>query len=254
MSRAVPALPAERRARRSHAADGVFAQLAVAILRGQLQPGEALPPERLLAERFEVSRIIARQAVHRLAEHGLCKVRQGGATTVLDPRQSADVRVLELEHRLGPGSADDQRAFAERLMLGGHMMLFLAERRGRPADFARIRAVVEDYARAGGRDEDTYAFEERFFLAVAAATHNRLVELEASWWFRLVRETPRARHPLVGTPEMRIAAYREIARRLGDKGDAAGLYLSFLQTYLAGLKTLSLSRAPSAARSRRRRP
>ncbi len=72
-------------ARRSHVADDVFDQVAAAILRGDLAPGSSLPPERALAEQFGTSRIIARQAIHRLAEYGLVRVRQGGATIVLDP-------------------------------------------------------------------------------------------------------------------------------------------------------------------------
>ena len=53
---------------RTHVADGVFDQIATAILRGELAAGSTLPPERVLADRFQTSRIIARQALHRLAD------------------------------------------------------------------------------------------------------------------------------------------------------------------------------------------
>src|SRR5580658_11170036 len=88
--------------RRTHVADHVFDQLAAAILRGELLPGSAVPPERVLAERFGTSRIVARQAIHRLDELGLVRVRQGGATLVLDPKEASDLRVLELAYKLDP--------------------------------------------------------------------------------------------------------------------------------------------------------
>src|SRR5687767_1493866 len=114
--------------RRGHAADDIYESLAGAILRGQLLPGATLPPERVLAEQFGVSRIIVRQAVHRLAECGLLRVRQGGATTVLDPQQAADLRVLELDYRLGPGSPRDVYDFTERQIMQGFSIMYLAER------------------------------------------------------------------------------------------------------------------------------
>jgi GntR family transcriptional regulator, transcriptional repressor for pyruvate dehydrogenase complex len=66
--------------RSKHAADPVFDQLAAAIIDGSIPPGSALPSERELGERFAVSRLIVRQAVHKLADIGLVRVRQGGAT------------------------------------------------------------------------------------------------------------------------------------------------------------------------------
>src|SRR5262245_21055943 len=107
-------------ARPRHAAAHVFERWAAAILPGELSPGDTLPPERVLAERFEVSRIIVRQAVHRLADCQLVRVRQGGSTLVLDPREAADLRVAELDWRLGPGSPWDIYDFAERQIMQGY--------------------------------------------------------------------------------------------------------------------------------------
>ena len=71
--------------RRRPIAYEVFDQLAREILIGERAVGSALPPERELAQRFGVSRLVLRQAIHRLADMDLVRVRQGGATLVLEP-------------------------------------------------------------------------------------------------------------------------------------------------------------------------
>src|SRR4051812_12193664 len=85
---------------RARVADLVFNHLARAILRGQLAPGEPLPAERDLAERYDVSRVLVREAVHKLKELGLLRVKQGGQTTVLDPAETNDPRIMSLELEL----------------------------------------------------------------------------------------------------------------------------------------------------------
>src|SRR5438309_10264091 len=86
---------------RARASEQVFSQLASALIAGDFPIGGALPSEQALADRFGVSRIIVRQAIHKLAEMGMVRARQGGATVVLEPWQSADVRVIELLHARG---------------------------------------------------------------------------------------------------------------------------------------------------------
>ena len=154
-----PAPSSFRATPRVHAADDVFEQLAAAILRGELAPGASLPPERSLAEQFRTSRIIARQAIHRLAELGLVRVRQGGATTVLDPDEAGDLRVLELLYRLAPGEGArsiDPRQVLEKQLLQGVALVEVAARCGSQADLARIHEMTETFA-ASDVDEDGYA-------------------------------------------------------------------------------------------------
>jgi DNA-binding FadR family transcriptional regulator len=243
---------------RRHAADAVFVALARDILRGRVRPGDPLPAERILSERFEVSRTIVRQATHRLAEMGLVRVRQGGASLALDPA-SADLRVIELELQLVPEVAQLRRDFIERELLSAHALLVLAERRATAADIAELSEFVEEYADAGANLDELPAFEERFWGKVAEASGNRLLQREIAWWFRRLRATPLARRPVLAPPNTRISMMREIVARLRDRRDAAQAYLvgarAFLDSYDAGSQRESAKPLqPLPRRSTSRRP
>ncbi|HZS35374.1 MAG TPA: GntR family transcriptional regulator [Polyangia bacterium] len=233
---------------RSHAADEIFDQLAAALLKGDLPIGAALPPERVLAERFGVSRIIARQAVHKLAEMGLVRVRQGGTTVVLDPEQSSDLRVIELMYRLGPSTAGDVLDFTERQLLNGEVLLRVAARRASRAELEAIAAIVEAYCASGAAEAELTAFEERFWRAVARAGKNRLCIFEVNWWFKLLAEQPRAQHPIVAPPHIRVAVLRELARRLIAGEDAAGFYLKMITPMIDHVEHTARTKRPRRKR------
>jgi GntR family transcriptional repressor for pyruvate dehydrogenase complex len=236
---------------RGHAADEIFDQLAAALLKGELPVGSALPPERVLAEQFGVSRIIARQAVHRLAEMGLLRVRQGGTTVVLDPDQSSDLRVIELMYRLGPQVPGDVLDFTERQLLNGEVLLRVAARRASRAELQAIAAIVEAYCATGAPEAELTAFEERFWRAVARAGKNRLCIFEVNWWFRLLAEQPRAQHPVVAPPHVRVAVLRELARRLVAGEDAAGFYLKMITPMIDHVALADRPKRPSPKRRKR---
>lgn len=69
---------------RKNLADQLATRLRTAIVKGELQPGDALPSERELAERYDLNRSSVREAMKRLEAWGLVKIRQGGATRVAD--------------------------------------------------------------------------------------------------------------------------------------------------------------------------
>ena len=122
---------------RGHAADTIFEQLAAAILTGGLAPGAPLPPERILGEQFGVSRMVLRQAVHRLADVGLVRVRQGGATLVLDPGEAGDIRLIGLYYALDPGgerARTIRRDAIEKQSLQGLSLVDVCARRGSADD------------------------------------------------------------------------------------------------------------------------
>lgn len=225
-----------RAATRAHVADDVFDQLAAAILRGEMAAGTALPPERVLAERFGVSRIIARQAVHRLAELGLLRVRQGGATTVLDPNEATDVRVLALFYRFapsGPRAARDVADMIEKQYTQGLSIVEIASRRASADDLARIEATVRD---AEAEDApDVAAFEERFWRALAAAAHNRVLRMEVGWWYDVLKSRPVPASVASAPAAVRLAFYRELVRRLVRRDRPVEFYLAGVRPILDAL-------------------
>lgn len=70
------------------ASERVHAALRDEILGGALAPGAAVPSERALAKRFGVHRQSVREALKRLEQAGLVRISHGGATRVLDWRDS----------------------------------------------------------------------------------------------------------------------------------------------------------------------
>src|SRR5689334_16763008 len=99
----------------SLASEAVHLDLRAAILSGSLKPGDAIPSERELAERLSVNRHAVREAVKRLQQARLVQVSQGGATRVLDWRETGGLDLL-LDIALareGTVDADTLRAIGE---------------------------------------------------------------------------------------------------------------------------------------------
>lgn len=218
-----------RRVRRAHAADEVFDELAERILRGELVAGEPLPPERALGESFGVSRSVVRQAIHRLADIGLVRVRQGGATLVTDARTSADLRVMELRYRLGPATDAERADMQERRFVEGFALVLFASRRAERAELEVIAQRVEAFAAtAEPTVEQVDAFERDVWTRLARAGKNAIYEAQIAWWNRIVEE--RGSAPMRGSipGSARVAFYRELVRRLVANEDAPRFYLDTL--------------------------
>jgi len=76
------------------ASDVVHSELRSQILDGSLEPGDPVPSERTLADEYGVNRHAVREALKRLQQAGLIRIAQGGATRVLDWRDSGGLGVL----------------------------------------------------------------------------------------------------------------------------------------------------------------
>jgi DNA-binding FadR family transcriptional regulator len=111
----------------------VFTSLREEILSERLPAGAALPGERTLATRFGVNRGAVREALKRLEQLDLIAIQHGGATRVLDYRDSPSLELLA--HSLyGPSGR-----------LRGKIVIALVEMRTRALpDLARLAT-----ARAG---------------------------------------------------------------------------------------------------------
>lgn len=103
--------------RRPRLSDAIVAELATAIISGELPPGSMLPTEPQLCERFGVSRTVVRDAIAHLARNGLVHIRQGSGTAVLS---------RDHWHELDPGLL---RIRAEQGLIGDLVPDLLAIRR-----------------------------------------------------------------------------------------------------------------------------
>lgn len=140
----------KRIARRS-VPDEIYEQLVDDVLTGELAPGSALPAERQLAEALGVSRPTVREAVQRLARAGLVEIRQGGSTTVRDPRRSGGLELLpRLILRGGRLDHSVVRSILETRATLGREVAGLAAGRHGPAGGPTLTAAVDTLA---GRDD-----------------------------------------------------------------------------------------------------
>ena len=159
----------------------VHAALRADILEGRLEPGEAVPSERALAERLRVNRHAVREALKRLEQAGLVQISQGGATRVLDWRQTGGLEVmLDL---LGGESGELPPPELARSVLEMRASIGVdaARRcavRGTAAARARVGAIAGEAADAGGVDGITA--DERYealWRAIVAGSGNVAYQL-----------------------------------------------------------------------------
>ena len=222
---------------RGHAADTIFEQLAAAILTGELVPGAPLPPERVLGEQFGVSRMVLRQAVHRLADVGLVRVRQGGATLVLDPGEAGDIRLIGLYYALDPGgerARTIRRDAIEKQSLQGLSLIDVCARRGSQEEKEHLLALALAFDDVHSTEADFAAFEEAFWRAVSRAGKNRIFEMEIVWWYDTLAEG-RPAPERASALAVRVAFYRELARRLVSGSGVTQYYLAVTSPRLDAL-------------------
>lgn len=74
--------------------DAVYEQLRDQIVLGVMEPGAALPSERALCEMLDVNRGAVREALKRLEQARLVSIQHGGATRVLDFKETAGTDLL----------------------------------------------------------------------------------------------------------------------------------------------------------------
>jgi DNA-binding FadR family transcriptional regulator len=171
---------------RQRVADHVFDALAKAILGGHLASNEPLPTQRELAERFEVSALVVRQAIHRLEDLGLVRVRQGSPTIVLDPRKSADVRLIQLQMELATFDKGFARALLENQVLFVCPLIVLAERRMTSEQLAVLNYIVDSLPEEPSIEE-RLRFRIEYWTRVAEATGNPLFGQQVRWWARIIK-------------------------------------------------------------------
>ena len=178
----------------SHVRDALFAK--------QLKPGDFLGTEKDLAAQFGTSRIVARDALRTLEALGIVEIRmgKGGGARIAhgNPRLFAEALAVQLDLTgvSVPEIMDAQRAIET---LGCE----LAAENATKEDIARLRLLLKQAANAIGDLDAFTALSRDFHLAVAEASHNRvlvvqLISLEhVSWPRRNATATPRlARHIL----------------------------------------------------------
>jgi len=219
----------------------VYSALSAQILRGELQPGDALPSERLLAEDYEVNRHAIREAMKRLQQAGLVRVSHGGATRVLDWRATGGLDLLtQLGGSGGPAPELVRSALEMRLCIGTDAAHRCAQRAPAPL-VAEMRELV---AAEPARDEQAADSYERLWALIVGGADNLAYQLAlnsllaASQPFDLRgRSLPEARDR-----ETLVALVEAIAA--GDADTAESIARDLLERTARSADRASAGRAP----------
>jgi GntR family transcriptional repressor for pyruvate dehydrogenase complex len=180
----------------------IVADVREQLFAKQLKPGDFLGTEKDLAARFGASRIVARDALRTLEALGIVEIRmgKGGGARIApgNPRLFAEALAVQLDLT---GVSVPEIMAAQRAIetLGAE----LAAENATADDIARLRQLLADAEAAIGDLNDFTRLSRDFHLAVAEASHNRvivvqLISLEhVSWPRRNATATPKlARHIL----------------------------------------------------------
>jgi len=155
----------------------IVADVRDALFGKKLKPGDFLGTENDLAAKYGVSRIVARDALRTLEALGIVEIRmgKGGGARIArgNPRLFAEALAVQLD-LTGVSVAeimDAQRAIE-------CLAAELAAENATEADIARLRALVAE-AEAHIDDAERYtALSRDFHLAVAEASHNRVLVVQ----------------------------------------------------------------------------
>src|SRR6186713_85573 len=211
----------------------IVAWVRDALFAKKLKPGDFLGTEKDLAARFDASRIVARDALRTLEALGIVEIRmgKGGGARIAqgNPRLFAEALAVQLDLTGVSASEimDAQRAIET---LGAE----LAAENATAADIAKLRALLRQAEESIG-DLDAFTRLSRdFHLAVAEASHNRvlvvqLISLEHVSW---------PRHNATATPALarRVLDAHAKLTELIARGDAKGAR-TFMDDHVKMIRT-----------------
>ena len=169
---------------RKNIAERIASALRSSIVKGMLQPGDALPSGRELAEKYAVNRSSVREAMTRLEAWGLVTIRQGGATRVADLLDAGIhllPAIMEAGGDLGDGILRDVHE------IRGLMFGWGAEQAALKADassMARLDELTRKIVEAKGKPQVLQELDYDFFHELILISGNQLLSLLS----RLVRD------------------------------------------------------------------
>ncbi len=212
--------------KRQSLSDAVFEQLRDQIFAGAFPAGQVLPAERQLSETLGVNRGALREALKRLEQAKLVTIQHGGATRVLDYRETAGLDLLT-QLLVSPGGGFNWPVARSVIEL----------RSALAPDIARLAALRGTEAVAARLDTITEA------MAAQAKDVRALQALAMDFWSALVDASENVAYRLA------INTLREAYARIDDLLTAA---LADELTHLAGYRAIAAAlRAQDGARAAR---
>lgn len=188
----MPAKSASREVSPTRIPELIVQEMCLLIQQGRLTPGDRLPSEQQLCRDFGAGRQSVREALRALEARGLVRVRTGGrgGVFVAEPTREwighGDADLLDLS-AMTPRQLTDARSVIELSMVR------LVCRRADAHDIADLLRICDriDVLAGGGR-RLPLSLSAEFHIRVAAATHNRPLEILARSFYGTVLMSARA--------------------------------------------------------------
>ena len=194
----------------------VARQIEAAIVLNHQLPGDQLPPERELIERFAVSRSVIRESLKVLAEKGLIEIHPGKGAFVSQPESRVVREALDLFLRRRRDEHFARDLTEVRQLLEGETAS-LAALRATAEDLARLEATLVQMESQKENLKNFVEADLEFHQALAAATHNALIELFLTPITGLLTDISAQLSPLPKAREEAIKHHRSILRAIKRK-------------------------------------
>jgi GntR family transcriptional repressor for pyruvate dehydrogenase complex len=180
----------------------IVADVRDALFAKKLKPGDVLGTENEIAARYGVSRIVARDALRTLEALGIAQIKmgKGGGARVArgNPKLFAEALAVQLDLTgVDPSEVMDAQRAIECLAAE------LAAENATEADIMRLRRSVADAEASIGDIERFTQLGAEFHLAVAEASHNRVLVVQlislqhVSWPRRNPTLTPKVARRII---------------------------------------------------------
>ncbi|OXM13597.1 FadR/GntR family transcriptional regulator [Paenibacillus herberti] len=203
--------------------EAIAEQLRRLIDEGSVAAGEKLPSARELSERFGVGRSTMREALSALKAMGYIDIRQGGGSVVrpLAERLPAGVPPLLAAAQASREELLELLEARRSLELAN---VALAAHKRSDADLARLHELSDGMRLTLGDDLAGERFDMEFHLALAHATHNRMMVQLYESLMAPIERTIRAvrRAELYSSREVagQLADAHELILQAVERGDA----------------------------------
>lgn len=225
----------------------LVARLLTFVAERRLAPGERLPSERELADRFAVGRNAVREAIAVLETVRMVERRPNSGIYLRSVDRDGSLDALVLRADLGvPLDAGEVAELIELRRILEVQGTELAGERRRDEDMARIDATLAAGRRSIAAGENFAERDAEFHLAVAEATHNRVLLRVVNSFYMLSRT--RRRHYFADGRRAPDAQHQHEAMaaavRAGDGPGAAALMRAHLQSAEAYWHELLQRRPP----------
>jgi GntR family transcriptional repressor for pyruvate dehydrogenase complex len=225
----------------------IASEIREALFSGKIRSGDFLGTEASLAEEFGVSRMASRDALRSLSATGIVEVRQGAGGGVRVAQGNLERFGDALAIQLQLLGVRDLEVIEAQMALEA-MSAELAAFRSTASDRKRLRQLVEQSKGLVGEPERFTEAALGFHLAVAEASHNRILVAQLTALHHVLRPLY-ARRTKGDVAARVVEAHLQLLDRIESR-DAAGSRRSMC-FHLEGVRARGFARQKSKKTKRR---